>query len=122
MVPFSHGENLYVADMETEMTSLHPAVSAVQIGGQGRPKPFLLVEWKDHLVLKQKDKEGIVAFLLEETNKRCSDLVKLTPDLVLFTRPDKALVRTVKGTISRKESEELYEEEIGRLYHREIGS
>ena len=122
MVPFSHGENLYVADMEAEMTSSHPAISAVQIGGQGRPKPFLLVEWKNHLALDQKDKEEIVAFLLKETNKRCSDLVKLTPDLVLFTRSDKALVRTMKGTISRRESEKLYEEEIGRLYHREIGS
>jgi hypothetical protein len=49
-------------------------------------------------------------------------LVKLTTDLVLFTRPEKALVRTVRGTNSRRESEKLYEEEIDRLYHREIGS
>jgi hypothetical protein len=55
MIPFSHGENLYIADMEAEMTVSHPAVSAVQIGGQGRPKPYLLVEWKNHIALDRKD-------------------------------------------------------------------
>jgi hypothetical protein len=118
MIPFSHGENLYVADLEAALTSAHPAVSAVQIGGQGRPKPFLIVEWKEGLTLVQEDKEGIVAMLLEKANEKCSDLVKLTPELVLFTKPDKALVRTVKGTISRRESEKLYEGEIERLYQR----
>lgn len=122
MIPFSHGENLYVADLEATMTSSHPALSVVQIGGQGRPKPFLLVEWKPHMPLSQKEKEAIIASLLQEVNKRCSDLVKLTSGLVLFTRPDKPLVRTVKGTVSRRESERLYEEEIDHLYHSEIDS
>jgi hypothetical protein len=117
MILFSYGENLYVADIEVEMTASHSVVSAVQIGGQGRPKSFLLVEWKNHIALDRKDKEEIVAALLERANERCSDLVKLTPDLVLFTESDKALVRTVKGTISRRENEKLYEGEIDRLYH-----
>lgn len=117
MVPFSHGENLYVADIEAEIISSHPAISALQIGGQGRPKPFLLIEWKYHLAPYQQDKEATIARLLENANKKCSDLVKLTPDLVLFTRSDKPLVRTLKGTISRRESEELYKDEIDNLYH-----
>jgi hypothetical protein len=117
MIPFSHGENLYVADLEAALTAAHPAISAVQIGGQGKSKPFLIVEWKNGQALQQEEKEEIVTMLLDKANEKCSDLVKLTPELVLFTNPDKALVRTVKGTISRRESEKLYEGEIERLYH-----
>lgn len=117
MVPFSHGENLYVADMKTAMISSHPELSAVLIGGQGKLKPYLLVEWKKNFPLTPQEEADVVATLIEEANKTYSDLVKLTPELVLFTRPDKDLVRTVKGTISRMESEDCYQGEIDHLYH-----
>ena len=115
MIPFSHGENLYVADIEAEITTGNLAISAVQIGGQGRPKPFILVEWKDNEV-DDKAKLDQLLPLLEYANRKCSDLVKLSPELVLFTTPNKRLVRTAKGSIARRESEQLYAEEIELLY------
>lgn len=117
MIPFSHGENLYVADIEAEITAAHPAISAVQVGGQGKPKPFLLVEWKDVAGLAEMDKRELILPIINHVNRRCSELVKLTPELVLFTHPGKGLARTVKGSVARRESEELYKEEIERLYY-----
>jgi hypothetical protein len=117
MIPFSHGENLYVADIEAEVTASHADISAVQMGGHGKPRPFLLVEWKHGVDVDEKSKLEVLLPIIDQVNRRCSELVKLTPELVLFTRPEKALVRTVKGSVSRRESEELYKEEIERLYY-----
>lgn len=117
MIPFSHGENLYVADMKAEIAAFHPDISAVQVGGQGRPRPFLLVEWKDGNDLDDTRKHAALLPIIEYANRRCSDLVKLTPDHVLFTRPENPLACTIKGTVSRRESNKLYKQEIERLYH-----
>ncbi|KAF2179124.1 putative AMP-binding enzyme [Zopfia rhizophila CBS 207.26] len=114
MIPFSHGECLYVAEIEAEIAA-HQGVSGVLVGGQGRAKPFLLVEWKDD-DLDQKTRLEQLWPVVEHANRRCSDLVKLTRELILFANPSKKLVRTVKGSVSRRESEQLYAEEIERLY------
>lgn len=114
LIVFSHGEDLYAADIEAELNA-HPDVVAVLVGGQGRPKPFLLVEWKDNKV-NEKAKLDQLWPSVEQANKGLSDLVKLSRELILFTDPEKKLVRTVKDTVSRKESEKLYAEEIDRLY------
>lgn len=123
MVPFSHGENLYVADIESEITAANPDISAVLIGGQGRPKPYLLVEWKEN-GSDEKSRCEQLQPVLDIINKRLSDLVKLSLKFVLFTYPSQPLVRTIKGSISRRESEELYQDEIEQLFARnkvEIG-
>ncbi|KAF1973116.1 putative AMP-binding enzyme [Bimuria novae-zelandiae CBS 107.79] len=117
MIPFSHGENLYVADIETEITTSHPAISAAQVGGQGRSKPYLLVEWStDSGSLSDAQKLHILQPVLARANERCSDLVKLSRDLILFTHAEKPLMRTLKGSVSRLQSEELYRMEIEQLY------
>jgi len=116
MVPFSHGENLYVTDIESEITATNPDISAVLIGGQGRHKPYLLVEWKEN-GSDEKIRVEQLQTVLDNVNKRLSDLVKLTPEFILFTRPSQPLVRTIKGTISRQESEKLYEDDIEQLYN-----
>ena len=117
MIPFSHGENLYVADIETEIATSHPAISAAQVGGQGRSKPYLLVEWStDSESLSDAQKLHILQPVLARVNERCSDLVKLSRDLILFTHAEKPLMRTLKGSVSRLQSEKLYMMEIEQLY------
>jgi acyl-coenzyme A synthetase/AMP-(fatty) acid ligase len=116
MVPFSHGENLYVADMEAEITAAHPAITAVLIGGQGKPNPYLLIEWNGNKLDKEAKREQLLP-VIEHANRGCSNLVKLQMDFTLFTEPEKKLVRTAKGSVSRRESEKLYAEKIEALYH-----
>ncbi|KAF2692234.1 hypothetical protein K458DRAFT_426014 [Lentithecium fluviatile CBS 122367] len=104
VVPLSHGENLCVADMGAEIAAALPEISAVLIGGQGKPKPFLLVEWKEN-ELDEKSKMDQLLPILEHANRGCSDLVKLSPGFLWFTDPSRKLVRTAKGSVSRRESE-----------------
>ncbi|KAF2787076.1 hypothetical protein K505DRAFT_354063 [Melanomma pulvis-pyrius CBS 109.77] len=94
LVPFSHGENLYAANIESEMTAANPDISTVHIGGKGRHKRYLFIRF-------------------EQFQTVLDNVYKWLPDLVmLFTRPSQPLVRTIKGAISRWESEELYENDI----------
>ncbi|KAF2017909.1 AMP-binding enzyme [Aaosphaeria arxii CBS 175.79] len=116
MVPFSHGEKLYVANIEAEIAAADSDISAVLIGGQGRPKPFVLVEWKGSMSDKSIQPQKLQP-ILDKVNERLSDLVKLRSKLVIFADSSKPLVRTIKGSVSRKESEKLYQDEINNLYH-----
>lgn len=114
MIPFSHGENLYATGIE-EIIGKHPGVSAALVGGQSRPRPYLIVEWKEEWPAESIGLEQIWP-TVERANEQCSDLVKLTPAMVLFTTPEKPLVRTLKGSVSRRESEQLYSKELELLY------
>lgn len=119
LVIFSHGEDLYATGIEEEILASHSDVSGVLVGGHGRPKPFLLVEWKDGgLNNEDSDVNRLESLMpiIDRVNESCSELVKLTKDLILFTAPEKRLVRTNKGTVSRRDSEKLYQDEIDKLY------
>lgn len=118
LIVFSHGEDLYASDMEAEIQK-HPDVSAALIGGDGRPRPFLIVELNHDAVVMESEKESRLRNLwpvIETANEQCSDYVKLSRKLIIFADPAKPLVRTAKGTISRQQSLALYSEDVERLY------
>jgi len=114
VIILSHGECLYATGLEEGLAGC-PGVSAVLIGGQGRIRPFALVEWKDG---PPTDAESLKDWqdALGLANKSCSDLVKIRQEMVQFTLPGKDLVRTSKGSVMRRESEQLYAKEIELLY------
>lgn len=114
LIVLSHGEDLYASDIEAAIEK-HPEVAAALVGGQGRPRPFLIVEWKSDSEGNEDRLEELWP-VIEEANRKCSDYVKLSRPLVFFTDPAKPLVRTAKGTVSRRQSLELYAAEIDRLY------
>ncbi|KAF2705779.1 putative AMP-binding enzyme [Pleomassaria siparia CBS 279.74] len=86
LIIFSHGEDLYATGMEMEIAAAHGSISAELLP------------------------------IVEDANRNCSELVKLTAELILFTTAEKRLVRTSKNTVARRESEELYRDEIESLY------
>ncbi|PVI01653.1 putative AMP-binding enzyme [Periconia macrospinosa] len=114
LIVFSHGEDLYATGVEEEIVKAHKDISGVFVGGQGRAKPFVIVDWEN----EKTDEERLAELLpiIEKANEKLSDLVKLSKDLVLFTRPEKRLVRTGKGSVSRIGNEEGFREEIDALY------
>lgn len=114
MITLSHGENLYTAGIE-EVLATHPDIAAVLVGGQGKARPFVLIEWKEDMPDELRRTDRLLP-ILEKANEGCSELVKLRPALVLFTSPDRKLVRNAKGAVVRRESERAYAEEIERLY------
>ena len=119
LIILSHGEDLDPIAMESIIRQ-NPIVSAAVIGGEGRPRPFLLCELRDGAYPQHEDaKTRILDALgptLAEANTMCSPYVNLVPQLVLFTGPDKPLARTLKGSINRRQSIEDYHSEIDKLY------
>jgi hypothetical protein len=61
-------------------------------------------------------KLSAVSPYIEQANERCTEVVKLRKELVLFTEPAKPLPQTAKNTVLRTSVFELYEREIERLY------
>ena len=117
-IVLSSAAKLHPVDVEEQIKE-HPSVSAAIIGGEGRARPFLLLELSEHRDNSYEAQEDQVSALwpyIETCHCNWSDTVKLSRDLVVVTSPDKPLVRTVKGSISRKASLELYDGEIEALY------
>ena len=118
LIVFSHGEGLFPSEMQTEIMK-HPRVKTALIGGQGRPRPFLLLELIDGVSFSGGDKESKLADVwtsIVKANERCSQYVKLTKELVIFTSVDRRLPRTAKDTVSKRTAFALYSSEIADLY------
>ena len=84
--------------MEAEIQK-HPDVRSALIGGQGRPHPFLIVDLIDNAALSESEKESKLTNIwpyVVIANERCSDYVKLTMSLVIFTDLERPLPRTAK--------------------------
>lgn len=116
MIIFSHGEEIHASTMETEIEK-YQDVDAVLIGGNGRYQPCLIIELvRETAMLSEETKLDKIWPFIFKANEHCLDAVKLSKNLVMFSSPAKRLVRTIKGTISRRESLALYSEEIEKLY------
>ena len=119
MVIFSHGEDLHATGME-QVIQEHPKIRAALIGGDGRSRPFLLLDLlpgeRDHGEQHQTRLLDEIWPFVEKANEKCSDYVKLTRDLVLFTQAGRPLPLTAKETVVRRKALELYQAEIRQLY------
>lgn len=113
----SHGDGLYAASLEPEIEA-HPAVRSALIGGHGRPAPVLLVELYPDAIAEG-DREEFLSSLqpyLEKVNERCHDCVKLSRDRVIFATEEKPFLRTIKGSVARLQTLDLYRDEIAALF------
>lgn len=118
LIILSHGEGLWASEMEADIQK-HPQVRTALIGGQGRPHPFVMIELVDETATLDSNKASRLVDIwpaIARANERCSDFVKLTKELVIFTHPDKPLTRTAKATVPKPSAFTLYSAEIENLY------
>lgn len=118
LIVLSHGEGLWASEMEADIQK-HPSVRTALIGGQGQPHPFVIIELVDETAALGRDKASRLVDIwpaIARANEKCSDPVKLTKELVLFTHPDKPLTRTAKATVPKPSAFTLYSAEIENLY------
>lgn len=125
MVILSHGRGLNAAKMEATIEE-HAGIKAALIGGEGRKKPFLILELASNAHRAEEESEedpaapGSVIDALwpavEKANQLCSELVQLSKPLTMLTSPSRPFLRTAKDTVARRDSLGLYEEEISALY------
>jgi hypothetical protein len=101
--------------MELEIRN-HPKVNDVLVVGHGKFQSALLIELKSGETAVD---EGLVEDiwpLIEKLNKSYPGHARIVKRLIMFTKQDKPLARTPKGTIQRRKNYELYQEEIDELY------
>lgn len=118
-VPLSHADGLYAAALEPGIEQ-HPKVKAALIGGHGRPLPALLVELHDEIeVVSDAGRQAMIESLqpyIDKVNEHCHECVKLSPERLIFASEGKPFVRTVKGSVARLPTLELYKEGISALF------
>ncbi|KAF2125012.1 acetyl-CoA synthetase-like protein, partial [Dothidotthia symphoricarpi CBS 119687] len=115
LLVFENSMKLNAQTVEMSLAS-HPSVNGIVVGGQGRSRPFVIIEWannegEDITKLEQLWPE------IERVNEgMVSGGVTILKDMILFATTEKRLPRNVKGGVIRKRSEEMYEREIEQLY------
>ncbi len=117
VIVFSTGEKINPITMEG-IIGMHPDISSVMVMGQGRFQSALLVEAKeppDSLDEKEKLLNKIWP-LVERANKDCPAHGRISNEFVLFTAPEKPMLRASKGTVQRMSTIKLYEPELNELY------
>ncbi|MCJ1377286.1 hypothetical protein MMC17_000378 [Xylographa soralifera] len=117
----AHGDGLHASTLEPEFER-HELVQAALIVGHGRLKPMLLIELVSGSIGEAQTEKGREALLLslrlylDKVNAQCHAAVQVAPELILFAQQDKAFVRTMKGSVARMQSLELYSEAIEDMY------
>ncbi|KAK3172368.1 hypothetical protein OEA41_005689 [Lepraria neglecta] len=120
LVTLSHGNSLPASHMEGTICN-HSDVRAAIIGGHGRERPFLILDLvRDRLPanIPQQDKDVIdeVWPVVNKANEGCIDIVRLTKESTILATPANPFVWTAKGTVMRRVTIELYQDEVSGLY------
>ncbi|OQE20888.1 hypothetical protein PENFLA_c015G05828 [Penicillium flavigenum] len=116
-VSFSHGEGLYASRLEPEI-EVHPAVKSALIGGHGHSAPVLLIELYPGAV----EEDSLDQFLdslqpnIEKVNAQVHDCVNLSTDRIIIATKEKPFIRTVKGSVGRMQTLNLYRDEVSALF------
>ncbi len=118
VIVFSNGEKFNPNDMEATLRSC-PGIYGALVVGQGRFEAAALLELKG----SGPDADGARRQVLDrlspyitKVNERAPAYAKLDLDHVFFTKAGKPMLRTDKGTVKRRATNQAYKEEIGQLY------
>jgi hypothetical protein len=111
--------HVHVSQMEWKVQE-HELVRSAVIGGEGRYRPYLLVELTNPpATLSPKENAALVQQLgavMAEANKFTIPEAHLQPDLVIIATTDRPFKRVPKGSVDRKNTQVLFEDDVDRLY------
>ncbi|KAI6017887.1 putative aminoadipate reductase [Pisolithus marmoratus] len=120
----SSGEKAVPAPMENVIrTSSY--VSGVCMFGRARSQTGVLVEPRAEYAIDVEDQKQVAEFrnliwhvrpVVEEANQDAPNFSRIFKEMILVTSRDKPMLRTGKGTVTKKATLSLYESEINALY------
>ncbi|KAL6717631.1 hypothetical protein ACLMJK_005546 [Lecanora helva] len=120
IIVFLSGEKTNPISMEQHITASHEEITAAIVLGSQRFQAALLIEPKTGSGVRNPAERA--AFIeriwstVEEANKDAPSYARLLKSHVLFTQPQKPMLRTGKGTVQRFATLKLYAREINALY------
>lgn len=121
VIVLSNGEKLNPTSMESALVG-HLGVRGALVVGQARFAPAAIIELEDELAAKLQGGEGRQEMIdaiwpyVVDANKSAPAHAQLSRDMIMFAKPGKPFLRLAKGTVQRKTTVKLYEEEIEELY------
>ncbi|RYP68643.1 hypothetical protein DL769_005480 [Monosporascus sp. CRB-8-3] len=117
IIVFSSGEKLNPYDMES-IIEANPVVSAARIAGFGRFQSSLLVEAATPPTSNAEKEELLNSIWpsVQAANKHGPSHGRIHRNMIIFTAPDKPMLRAGKGTVQRKMTLDLYAAELDALY------
>lgn len=123
IIVYSTGEKLNPVDMES-IIGADSQVTEALIAGHGRIQSSLLVE----CVKPPTDEQGAVSLLsaiwpsIQAANNAGPSHARIDRDMVVFSSPEKPMLRAGKGTVQRKATIALYEVELAALYDNAVSA
>ena len=120
MITLSHGHKLHITRMEWILQE-HPRVNAAIVGGNGRIRPFLLIELTSgHNKLESNESDASldeVWSAVEKANEVTrAEGLKLSKRLTIIAPGDKPFPRLLKGSLDRPNTLKVYSQEIEDMY------
>ncbi|KAG2117013.1 putative aminoadipate reductase [Suillus discolor] len=123
----SSGEKTVPAPMECIICA-NPSVSGAVIFGRGRNQVGILIEPRAGCEIDVDDEKQLAEFRnrvwpdIEDANKEALAFSRIFKEMILVTHGEKPMLRAGKGTVMKKATLKLYEEEINALYEKVEGS
>jgi len=120
IIVFLNGEKTNPISMEQHISSCNPEIAAVLVVGAQRFQAALLIESvPDGLELSTTKRAALIERIwpsIEEANQDCPTHARIAKSHILFTHPQKPMLRAGKGTIQRAGTLQLYKSELDALY------
>ncbi|KAG1835812.1 putative aminoadipate reductase [Suillus subalutaceus] len=123
----SSGEKTVPAPMESIICA-NPYVNGTVIFGRGRNQVGILIEPRVGCEIDVDDEKHLAEFRnrvwpeIEEANNEAPAFSRIFKEMILVTHSEKPMLRAGKGTVTKKATVNLYEEEINALYEKVEGS
>ncbi|KAF6227540.1 hypothetical protein HO173_012179 [Letharia columbiana] len=117
VIVFSNGEKFNPNDMEATLRSCSGIFGALVVG-QGRFETAAILELRgvpDTERAKKEVLDGLLPYVTK-ANEVAPAYAKLDLDHIFFAKAGKPLLRTDKGTVKRRATNQAYGEEIDQLY------
>lgn len=117
IIVYSTGEKLNPIEMEDTINS-NPAVTTALVAGAGRFQSSLLVE-ATKPPTNETERQELLELIwpsVQAANQESPSHGRVHRGMIIFTSPDKPMLRAGKGTVQRKMTLDLYASELDALY------
>ncbi|KAL8721901.1 MAG: hypothetical protein Q9225_001497 [Loekoesia sp. 1 TL-2023] len=121
VIVFKPGNKCDPITMEHHVAQ-HPDIKGVLMAGTGRSQPALVIERAEEQHLSPAKQEEFTAqlwSLIQEANQKYKLSARVSQSHILYTEPQRPMLRAGKGTIQRSLTLELYKDVLDDLYNRE---
>lgn len=118
VIVFLNGEKTNPVSMEQHIMVSSPEITAALVAGSQRFQASLLVEYGSKPLSPSERAAAIEKIWpsIEQANKDCPAHARISRTHVLFTTPEKPMLRAGKGTVARAGTIALYASELDALY------